>query len=170
MTTFSVLIANYNNGQYLQDALNSVFNQTYSNWEIIIVDDCSTDNSHELYNNYVDDSRIHIYYNNRNYGCGYTKRRCVELAHGDDFNVFDLNWNRKDEWISEKYRNNVIVPKPHDLHKLLEYAQILSSGIPQVRVDFYDINGNIYFGEMTFTSACGRMTYFKPEFLLKWEN
>lgn len=83
MTTFSVLIANYNNGQYLQDALNSVFNQTYSNWEIIIVDDCSTDNSHELYNNYVDDSRIHIYYNNKNYGCGYTKRRCVELAHGD---------------------------------------------------------------------------------------
>ena len=46
---FSVLIANYNNGKYLMDAIESVRRQTYTNWEIILVDDGSTDNSHELY-------------------------------------------------------------------------------------------------------------------------
>lgn len=46
---FSVLIANYNNGKYLMDAIESVKVQTYSNWEIIIVDDGFIDNSHELY-------------------------------------------------------------------------------------------------------------------------
>lgn len=80
---FSVLIANYNNGKYLQEAIDSVLAQTYSNWEIIIVDDKSTDNSSDVYNKYKDDSRFHIYYNERNEGCGYTKRRCAELAHGD---------------------------------------------------------------------------------------
>lgn len=80
---FSVLIANYNNGCYLQDAINSVLLQSYPNWEIVIVDDCSTDNSPEIYKELVSDPRIHIYYNDVNSGAGYTKRRCAELAHGD---------------------------------------------------------------------------------------
>lgn len=80
---FSVLIANYNNGKYLQEAIESVKAQTYTNWEIILVDDGSTDNSHELYKQLEKDSRIHIYYNGENKGCGYTKRRCAELANGD---------------------------------------------------------------------------------------
>ena len=80
---FSVLIANYNNGRFLQEAIDSVLEQTYPNWEVIIVDDKSTDNSFEIYEKYKDDGRFHIYYNEKNMGCGYTKRRCVELANGD---------------------------------------------------------------------------------------
>ena len=80
---FSILIANYNNGIYLEDAINSVFRQTYNNWEIIIVDDCSTDGSKNVYQKYVSDSRIHVFYNDQNHGCGYTKRRCAELANGE---------------------------------------------------------------------------------------
>lgn len=80
---FSVLIANYNNGKYLEDAINSVFHQTYNNWEIIIVDDCSTDNSSDIYKEYETNSQIHINYNDSNHGCGYTKRRCAELASGE---------------------------------------------------------------------------------------
>lgn len=80
---FSVLIANFNNGCYLQDAISSVLSQSYSNWEIIIVDDCSKDNSVDIYKELASDPRIHIYYNDVNSGAGYTKRRCAELAHGD---------------------------------------------------------------------------------------
>ena len=65
---FSVLIANYNNGKYLMEAL---------------VDDASTDNSKELYKELEKDERIHIYLNEKNMGCGYTKRRCAELATGE---------------------------------------------------------------------------------------
>lgn len=80
---FSVLIANYNNGKYLMDAIESVRRQTYTNWEIILVDDSSTDNSHDLYNELEKDERIHIFLNDQNRGCGYTKRRCAELANGE---------------------------------------------------------------------------------------
>lgn len=80
---FSVLIANYNNGKYLADAIESVRNQTYANWEIIIVDDNSSDISSMVYKEYYNDQRIHIYTNEENKGCGYTKRKCVELAHGE---------------------------------------------------------------------------------------
>lgn len=80
---FSILIANYNNGKYLMDAIESVRQQTYANWEIILVDDASTDNSEELYKELEKDERIHIYLNEQNMGCGYTKRRCAELAKGE---------------------------------------------------------------------------------------
>ena len=47
-----------------------------------------------------------------------------------------------------------------------KFAEVLSKGIPQVRVDFYDINGQIYFGEMTFSHWSG-MTPFDPD---EWDK
>ena len=79
---FSVLVAQYNNARFLQQAIDSVYAQEYANWEIIIVDDCSTVNSCEVYKEYEQDNRIHVFYNNENKGEGYTKKRCVELSHG----------------------------------------------------------------------------------------
>ena len=80
---FSVLIANYNNGKYLMEAIESVRQQTYPNWEIILVDDGSTDNSNDLYNDLQKDERIHVFYNNENKGCGFTKHQCVLHANGE---------------------------------------------------------------------------------------
>ncbi len=57
---FSILIANYNNGQYLMDAIRSVQAQTYTNWEIIIVDDGSIDNSHAIYEQLARDGQATI--------------------------------------------------------------------------------------------------------------
>lgn len=79
---FSVLVANYNNGSYLEESIQSIYDQTYINWEIIIVDDCSSDNSQDIYKKYEKDPRIKIFYNNSNRGCGYTKNRCVSESAG----------------------------------------------------------------------------------------
>lgn len=85
--------------------------------------------------------------------------------HTVAFNIYDIEWNRHDEWMSESYRNTVSVPKPHHFEEMCKYASKLSLGFPQVRVDLYECNDKVYFGEMTFTSLCGRMDYFAPEFL-----
>jgi len=80
---FSILLANFNNSSFLADCLESVFKQTFTNWEVIFVDDCSTDNSLKIINNYANqDSRIKIYANETNKGCGFTKARCVQMASG----------------------------------------------------------------------------------------
>lgn len=81
---FSILIAQYNNGQYFKDCYDSILAQTYSNWEVIIVDDGSTDDSLAVMQNMVGhDPRFHIVSNDKNQGCGYTKRRAAELAKGE---------------------------------------------------------------------------------------
>ena len=58
------------------------------------------------------------------------------------------------------------IKRPRSFNKMIELASILSKGIPQVRIDFYDINGRIYFGEMTFYHWSG-MTPFKPD---EWDK
>ena len=50
---------------------------------------------------------------------------------------------------------------------MLKMATDLAQGFPQVRIDLYEVDGKVYFGEMTFTSNAGMMSYFTPEFLLK---
>ena len=50
---------------------------------------------------------------------------------------------------------------------MLNAATILSEGFPQVRVDFYDVDGKLYFGEMTFTSNGGFMRFYTDAFLLQ---
>lgn len=80
---FSVLMASYNNGRYIEEAVKSIKDQTYTNWEIVIVDDFSTDNSKDIYKILEQDSRIKIFYNEENKGCGYTKRKCIEVASGE---------------------------------------------------------------------------------------
>ncbi|GHV45436.1 hypothetical protein FACS1894180_7960 [Bacteroidia bacterium] len=80
---FSILMAQYNNGRFLQTAVESVFAQTYTNWEIIIVDDCSTDNSAEYYELYKDNPRIKIFFNEKNGGEGFTKRNAAAHAKGE---------------------------------------------------------------------------------------
>lgn len=80
---FSVIIANYNNGCYLQDAIDSLLAQNYDKWEAIIIDDASPDNSKEIYDKYKDDPRFHIAFNEKNKGYSYSVNRGVELAQGE---------------------------------------------------------------------------------------
>lgn len=87
-------------------------------------------------------------------------------AHSAYYAFYDTNWERHQEWLSEPYRNDIFVRKPMRIDDMLSYARSLSQGFPQVRVDFYEIQGQIYFGEMTFTSACGRMDYLSSEVLV----
>ena len=81
---FSLLIAQYNNGKYFEDCYNSIMAQTYDHWEVIIVDDGSTDDSVAVMKEIIgDDARFKIEVNSENQGCGFTKRRCAELATGE---------------------------------------------------------------------------------------
>jgi len=79
---FSVLIAHYNNARYLAQCIDSVLAQTYKTWEIVLVDDGSTDHFREVFELYAGHSNIRVYFNDQNRGVSYTKHRLLELAQG----------------------------------------------------------------------------------------
>lgn len=81
---FSILIANYNNGKFFETCYLSIIAQSYLNWEVVILDDSSTDNSLDIISALIkDDSRFKIYKNETNSGVGITKSKLIELATGD---------------------------------------------------------------------------------------
>jgi glycosyltransferase involved in cell wall biosynthesis len=80
---FSILIANYNNCEFLSQCIESVKKQTYTNWEIVIVDDYSLDDSIPCNKKLLEDERIRIYYNDRNYKTAYSFKRCLDLSNGE---------------------------------------------------------------------------------------
>jgi glycosyltransferase involved in cell wall biosynthesis len=80
---FSVLIANYNNSKYLYECYMSVKNQTYANWEIVIVDDCSTEDTTDIYTLLEQDSRVKVYKNDINNKTAFTFKRALDLSKGE---------------------------------------------------------------------------------------
>lgn len=59
------------------------------------------------------------------------------------------------------------LPAPYNLQQMLEVSKKLSAEFPEVRIDYYEVDGKLYFGEMTFTSATGIMDFFTKE-CLQW--
>lgn len=78
----SICIPNYNYGRFIGDAIQSALEQTYKNFELIIVDNCSTDNSEEVIKSFSD-PRIRFYKNDRNIGGIRNWNRCLSLARGE---------------------------------------------------------------------------------------
>lgn len=93
--------------------------------------------------------------------------------HGTDVNLYDLNWQVHPEFsiFTDHYRNGGgIVPKPDNLETMLEVASDLSRGLPEARIDFYIVDGKLYFGEITLTSMYGRMDFYTKEYLIELGN
>jgi len=79
----TIAVAVYNTGKYLRDCMDSVVNQTYQNLEIICVNDCSTDNSLEILEEYAaKDTRIKIITNEKNLGLGVVRNIGMDVVHG----------------------------------------------------------------------------------------
>ena len=84
MPKVSVLMGAYNCAEYVEEAINSVLNQTFSDFEFIIVNDGSKDNTAEIVNEYAKkDSRIVFIENDRNHGLAYTLNHGLEYVKGE---------------------------------------------------------------------------------------
>ena len=83
MPTVSVIIPNYNHARYLQRRIESVLGQTYQDFELILLDDCSTDDSPSILSKYADDPRVRIEFNAVNSGSAFKQwNKGVRLAQG----------------------------------------------------------------------------------------
>src|SRR5260370_20691240 len=81
MPTVSVIIPNYNHARYLRQRIESVLRQTYQDFEVILLDDCSTDDSRSILSSYAGDSRVRMEFNEVNSGSTFKQwNKGVRLA------------------------------------------------------------------------------------------
>ena len=86
----SILLANFNNGHFFKEAFDSLLHQTFKNWEAIVIDDCSTDNSVEVIQNLIKgDHRFLFFKNEVNKGYQQTIVRAVSLSRAEIFGRLD---------------------------------------------------------------------------------
>lgn len=93
--------------------------------------------------------------------------RFVHNKDGAEVLTYDREWMPHPEFSvwSNDFSEAQPMPKPANFEKMLTVAERLCQGFPVVRCDLYNLNGKIYFGEMTFTSLGGMMDFYTPEFL-----
>jgi len=103
-TLVSIITPSYNSSKFIEETIKSVKNQTYKNWEMIIVDDCSTDSTEFIVKKYLDeDCRIKFYKNEINSGPALTRNRAITLSKGKFVCFLDSD----DLWKSKKLENQL---------------------------------------------------------------
>ena len=100
----SIIVPVYNVENYLRICLDSIINQTYTNWELIVVDDASTDKSRDIIQTYVSHfNNIIPIFLERNIGVGNARNRGIEIAKGQYIGFVDA-----DDWIDQNFYSKLI--------------------------------------------------------------
>lgn len=88
-------------------------------------------------------------------------------SSGTEVMTYDIEWNPRPDLcvFDSRYRKGKVRPKPANLDEMLRVAETLVKPFPFVRLDLYNINGKIYFGEMTFTPLGGMVNFHPQSFL-----
>lgn len=128
----SVIVPNYNHAKFLNERLDSIFNQTFKNFEVILLDDKSTDNSVEVLNQYQDERITHRIYNTTNSGSPFkqwkkgfhlAKGELIWIAESDD--VADATFLEKMVKIFDEHQNVAVAYC--DMFNVNENSQIIDS-------------------------------------------
>lgn len=120
----SIIMPSYNTAQYITETIQSVINQTYQNWELIIVDDCSTDDT-DIVVGKIKDPRIKYIKNQRNSGAAVSRNRALKIANGRWVAFLDSD----DLWKPEKLEKQIrFMTKKKCYFSYTDYEEIDADG------------------------------------------
>ena len=104
----SVIMPSWNTSNFIAESIQSVIDQTYENWELIIVDDCSTDNTDEVVAKFKD-KRIRYFKNEKNSGAALSRNRALREARGEWIAFLDSD----DLWSPDKLEHQINFMNKH---------------------------------------------------------
>lgn len=99
----SIIMPSYNTAEYIAESIQSVLSQSYTDWELIVVDDCSTDNTDEVILPYLADVRIKYLKNEKNSGAAVSRNRALREAKGKWIAFLDSD----DLWLPDKLEKQI---------------------------------------------------------------
>lgn len=123
----SIIMPSYNTGRFIGETIQSVLAQSYSNWELIIVDDCSKDNTDEVVNQYLTDKRIRYIKNETNSGAAVSRNRALRAAKGRWIAFLDSD----DLWEPDKLEKQIVFMENNGYHfSYTNYIEIDEESVP----------------------------------------
>ena len=152
MSLVSIIVPVYNVEKYLDKCLKNLVNQTYSNIEIIIIDDCSTDNSYNIIKKYEKYKNIKIIHNKENLGISAARNIGLKQAQGDYILFVDSDdWVEKDAVdklynLINKFQTNIAIGESIDIFGIYKRGKN-----PKIIIDKLDdlrVNPNLISNEI----------------------
>lgn len=107
----SIIMPSYNCGRFVRETIESVLAQTYTHWELLFVDDCSTDETEAIVKSFGD-PRIHFFKNEKNSGAAVSRNKALREAKGKWVAYLDSD----DLWKPEKLEKQIKFMEEHDYH------------------------------------------------------
>ena len=98
-----IILPNYNKEFFLEETINSVINQSYTNWKLLIIDNCSTDNSKKIIQKFTKNEKINIIYLKRNKGVSFTRNLGIRLSSSKYISFLDSD----DLWTANKLEDQI---------------------------------------------------------------
>lgn len=119
----SVIMPAYNSEAFISEAIRSVIDQTYPNWELFVIDDASSDSTLKIIQDYSGkDDRIHILKNSSNKGTHKTRNKGIEAANGDFMAFLDAD----DQWKPEKLQKQLEIISREDIAACFSSYDLIS--------------------------------------------
>jgi len=128
MDKVSIITPTYNSIQYIQKTIQSILDQTYTNWELLITDDCSTDQTWDILKDYpLKNNKIRIFRLDQNSGPGVARNNSIRHAQGRYIAFCDSD----DVWCADKLDKQLQFLRQHDLaFTFSSYQKINEKGVP----------------------------------------
>jgi glycosyltransferase involved in cell wall biosynthesis len=122
MALVSVIVPNFNHTPFLQRRIDSILSQTYTDFELILLDDCSSDNSAEILLLYQNHPKVtHIVFNEKNSGSPFIQwNKGFALAKGEFIWIAE-----SDDWCEPTLLETLVAPLQNDINSVLSYCQSL---------------------------------------------
>ena len=121
----SVIMPSYNTGNYIAESIQSVLNQTHTNWELLIVDDCSSDETDKVVEAFLSDKRIRYLKNSRNMGAAESRNFALREAKGKWIAFLDSD----DLWETQKLERQIEFMMVNNYHfSYTNYCEIDEDG------------------------------------------
>ena len=136
MSLVSIIIPTYNTEKYIEKCIQSVLEQTYTDYEIIIVDDCSTDNSMDVVARFKD-PRIKVIKNEINRGPSYSRNRGIQLSKGDFIAILDSD----DWWTPNRLEVMMDFMESHHADVLFDNVLYIREGEEKPYTTYYQFKG-----------------------------
>lgn len=154
--TILVIVPVYNKSLFLKKCLDSILNQTYKNFKIVLVDDASTDNSLSICEQYSHHENVTIFSNEKNMGCYYSRNKALYEFRDEDWDFFTIH--DSDDYSNESRFSEILKPfsDPTLLGLKTTYIREDVNGVPQKdrvnpnKVDIYSSEGIAIFRRECF--------------------
>ena len=159
-----IIVPNYNKANYLDECIGSVLNQTYGNWSLYIIDDCSTDNSSNILNKYKNEKKIKIIKLKKNKGPSFCRNLGMRLSKAEYISFLDSD----DYWTNEKLQIQILYMIKNNLNfTYTDYIPFITKNNQKVYKKETNLKKSFRFDDFIINSSINSSTMIIAKKIIK---